>query len=283
MRWTNNYNLPERVINVIKGGRKDKRPDIGRLSITDLIDEPLPRILYINHYDDIVRDYSDLLQATMGTALHTRYETFATEDDDEAEVKFEDAVNDMIVVGKADNYMDDGTILDLKTVNVYGPKYKIDKYTKQLNCYAWQRRKRGFDVNKLIVDVWYRNWTLSNIHYKEYPQILYEQIEIPLWSFEEQDEYIRNQVEYHLSFNIEKYPEDYKANCFNCCPDKVRGIRYEAYKKGNKTPTKVEDTKEALELWASKQKFDVEIRKSDPVFCINYCRSRSICPFAKEE
>jgi len=279
MKWTNNYNLPDRVINVIKGNRKDKRPDIGRLSVTDLIDEPLSRILYINHYDDIVRDYSDLLQATMGTALHTRYETFATEDDDEAEVKFEDAVNDMIVVGKADNYMDNGTILDLKTVNVYGPKYKIDKWEKQLNCYAWQRRKRGFDVNKLIVDVWYRNWTLSNIHYKEYPQILYEQIKIPLWSFEEQDKYIRSQVQKHLHHPIFDTPQQYEFPC----SDKARGIRYEAYKKGNKTPTKVEDTKETLELWASKQKFDVEIRKSDPIFCKNYCKSRSICPFAEGE
>ena len=273
----NKYNLPSRVIRVIKGKRKDKIPDINRLSITDLIEEPLARALYITFYDDIVSDYSDYLLATQGTALHERYERCAADNDD-AEHKFEDAVSDLIVVGMADNYFDN-TILDLKQTGVYGPKYKIDKWTAQLNCYAWQRRKRGQVVDKLLVDVWYRDWKQSNIHWKDYPQIPFEVLKIKLWSFEKQEGYIKNQVYIHLNYPIFKSPKDY----FIPCSNKTRGIRFEAYKGKNKTPTKVEDTKEALELWAKDQMFKVEIRKSDPIFCIRYCKARSVCPFAKEK
>lgn len=266
MRYTNTYNLPDRVIRVIQGHYKDKRPELGRLSITDLIDEPLPRLLFTMRWDDVVRDYSDLLLPTQGTALHERYEMCATEDDD-TEHKYEDAVSDIIVVGKADNYTD-FTIFDIKQTGVYGPQYKKDKWEAQLNCYAWQRRKREQTVNKLLIDVWYRDWKQNNIHWRDYPQILFEELELDLWSFEQQDTYIRNQVQIHKLGNLE------------CCSNKQRGIRWEAYKQGNKLPTKIGDTKEELETWRNSQKFSVSIVKSEPVFCIRYCRSRSVCPFS---
>jgi hypothetical protein len=285
MKWENKYNLPDRVLRVIKGGHKDKVPDINRLSITDLIEEPLARALYINFYDDIISDYSDLLLATQGTALHERYERCAADDDD-AEHKFEDVVNGMTVVGMADNYFDN-TILDLKQTGVYGPKYKIDKWTAQLNCYAWQRRKRKMyegatadeAVNKLFVDVWYRDWKQNKTYYKGYPPIPFEIIELKLWTFEEQDAYIKRQVDLHRWFTVQDSPKQYGIPCSN----KTRGIRFEAYKKGNKTPTKVEDTKEALELWVKDQTFNCyyEIRKSAPVFCNRYCKARSVCPFVE--
>ena len=268
-KWTNIHNLPDRVIRVIQGHYKDKRPELGRLSITDLIDEPLPRLLFITRWDDIVRDYSDLLTATQGTALHERYEMCATEDDD-TEHKYEDAVSDVIVVGKADNYVDK-TVFDIKQTGVYGPQYKKDKWEAQLNCYAWQRRKRNQEVEKLLVDVWYRDWKENNIHWRDYPQIPFEVLELPLWSFEQQDGYIRDRVQIHQTGSLK------------CCSNKQRGIRFEAYKQGNKTPTKVEDTRGELETWADNQKFKVEIVQSEPIFCQRYCKSRSVCPFVKEK
>lgn len=281
MQFTNKFNLPDRVIRVINGKYKYKPPEINRLSVTDLIDDPLVRILYITHHDLIIRDYSDMLTMVQGTSLHDRYEMVATDDED-VEHKLEDAVNDMIVVGKADSYFDE-TVLDVKQTGCYGPKYRIDKWTKQLNVYAWQKRKRaGMEpVKKLLIDVWYRDWKQNKVYYKDYPPIPFEVIELELWPFDKQDEYVRSQVQKHKDHPVFDTLEQYTRPC----SDKQRGIRWEAYKNKNKTPTKVGDTnKEVLDFTLDyKQKCNWIIKQSEPVFCNLFCKSRSVCPFSKEE
>ena len=290
--WINSHNLPDRILRVIQGKYKEHKPELNRLSITDLIDNPLPRILYINHWDDIVRDYSDMITMVQGIALHSRYEMCATDDED-AERKFEDVIvvpkervavgqpDGIIVVGKADSYFD-GTILEVKQTGVYGPKYRLDKWTKQMNSYAWQRRMRKQEVNELLVDIWYRDWKQGNVHWRDYPPIPYECISLDLWDFETQDKYIHSQVQRHLSHPVFDKPEQYERPC----SDEQRGIRWEAYKGKNKTPTKVGSTYEEVNNYciewnkgSKKESFD--IRKSEPIFCVRYCKARSICPFVK--
>ena len=281
MEWTNNYNLSNRVIRTIQGKYKERKPELNRLSITDLVEEPLPRVLYINHWDDIVRDYSDMLTMVQGISLHSRYEMCAGDDED-TERKFEDVINGIIVVGKADSYFD-STLLELKQTGVYGPKYRIPKWTKQMNCYVWQRRMRGGEVAELLVDVWYRDWKQGNTHWRDYPSIPYECISLDLWSFEKQDKYIRNQVRKHLAHPVFDNPNQYERPC----GDEQRGLRWEAYKGKNKTPTKVGATYAEVNTYCDKvcreQRVSFDIRKSSPVFCERYCKSRSICPFAKEK
>lgn len=277
MKWTNKYKLPDRVIRVLKGKYKDRKPELNRLSITDLIDEPLPRTLFINHWDEIVRDYSDLLTMVQGIALHSRYEMCATDDED-AERKFEDIIDSVIVVGKTDMSWAQ-TILELKQTGCYGPKYRIPKWTAQMNMYAWQRRIRKQEVNELLVDIWYRDWKQKNIHWKDYPMIPYECIKLNLWSFEKQDKYIHSQVQKHLSCVPCDRPDQYDKPC----SDTQRGIRWEAYKGKNKTATKVGGTFDEVNQWCVQQPYQFEIRQSEPVFCIRYCKSRSICPFSKGE
>lgn len=276
MRWTNNYNLPDRVIRVVNGKYKQTQPDINRLSVTDLIDDPLPRLLYIKFWEDIVRDYSDLLTMVQGTALHTRYEMNAG-DDEVVEKKFTDVVNDLIVVGKADSFFDT-TILEVKQTGCYGPKYRMDKWTKQMNCYAWQRNKRGQEVTKLLVDIWYRDWKVNNRYWREYPQIPYECIELPLWDFKQTDKWVKQMVAKHK--DLPNY--DTAAEYTKPCSDKQRGIRWEAYKGKNKTCTKVGETYPEVASWVQKQKDVFTIIESEPVFCKLYCKSRSVCPHAGE-
>lgn len=276
MEWTNNYNLPDRVIRTITGKYRERKPELNRLSVTDLVDEPLARVLYINHWDDIVRDYSDMLTMVQGIALHSRYEMCAGDDED-VEHKLEDVINSVIVVGKADSYFRP-TLLELKQTGVYGPKYRIPKWTKQMNCYAWQRRMRKEEVNELLADVWYRDWKQGNVYWRDYPPIPYECISLDLWDFDKQDKYIRSQVQKHLALVPCERPDQYERPC----SDEQRGIRFEAYKGKNKTPTKV-GTFDEVNQWCQQQSIKFDVRKSSPVFCERYCRSRSICPFVKGE
>ena len=277
MIWENRYNLPDRVIRVLKGKYKKRKPELNRLNITDLIDDPLPRILYINHWDYIVRDYSDLITMVQGIALHSRYEDCATDDDD-VERKFEDVIDGIIVVGKADNYLEP-LLLEVKQTGVYGPKYRIPKWEKQMNCYAQQRRIRGDTVEELGVDVWYRDWKQGNTYWRDYPPIPYEYIRLDLWSFEKQDKYIRSQVAAHLAHPVFDNLEQYEKPC----SDKQRGIRWEAYKGKNKTNSKVGDTYDEVSQWCQQQPYKFDIRQSEPVFCVRYCKARSVCPFVKGE
>jgi hypothetical protein len=207
--------------------------------------------------------------------LHSRYERCAGDDED-TEHKLEDVIDGVIVVGKADSYFD-STLLELKQTGVYGPKYRMPKWTKQMNCYAWQRRMRKQEVNKLLVDIWYRNWKQDNVYWRDYPPIPYECISLDLWSFEKQDKYIRSQVQKHLAYPVFDSPDQYTRPC----SDEQRGIRFEAYKGKNKTPSRVDNDYTKVELWVSQQSVGMfKIVQSDPVFCRRYCKSRSVCPFS---
>lgn len=280
MKWTNQHKLQDRVIRVLEGKYKGNRqPELNRLSVTDLLDDPLPRLLYITRFDDIVRDYSDLFTMVQGTSLHSRYEeNFG--DDDDVERKFEDVVQGIILVGKADIYnRTSKKVIEVKQTGCYGPKYRLPKWTKQLNVYAWQRRIRQQEVLGFEIDVWYRDWKENNKTWRDYPQIPYQCLTVPLWTQEKADAWIQSQVAKHLAQPQFDNIEDYKDTP---CSDKQRGYRWEAYKGRNKTPTKVGDTYDEVSLWVMKQKEVFTIIKSQPVFCNRYCKARSICPLCKE-
>ena len=239
------------------------------MSVTDLIKEPLIRTLYIEKWDDIVADWSDFILPTQGNALHDRYEIFADEDDD-AEHKLEDVIDGLILVGKADNKRED-YIVDVKQIKVYGPQYKLNEWEKQLNIYCQMWRQRGEVINRLLVDIWYRNFSDSETHYKNYPPIAYEEIKLPIWTFEQQKEYIKEQIHFHIMASHQE------------CSDEQKGIRWEVYKNKNKTPTKVEQSENEAQSWANKQdkKDKYTVKKSKPKFC-RYCKSKSVCPYYKK-
>lgn len=278
MEWTNKHHLKDRVIRVLNGKYKQRQPELNRLSVTDLLDDPLPRILYTKFWDKIVRDYSDLFTMVMGTSLHSRYEENFSDEDD-VERKYEDVVQGIIVVGKADIFhRGTGTVVEVKQTGCYGPKYRMPKWNKQLNTYAWQRGKRGIQVTGLEIDVWYRDWKENNKFWREYPQIPYELLYTPLWAFKKADKWVEDSVAKHLAHPVYDTLEEYTKSC----SDKQRGIRWEAYKNRNKTPSKVGDTYDEVNKYVLMQKDIFTIRKSNPVFCERYCRARSVCPFVKK-
>jgi hypothetical protein len=220
-------------------------PVKGRISITTLIDAPRIYTLQLEHWDEISVDYSEFLETIIGLNVHKSQEKLSTDDlDIEAEVKFEDTVDGITIVGKADNYeVSTGIIRDTKTKATGFLKYKeaIDTFTTQLNCYAWQRRRRGFVVNGLEIDIYYRDWknqeyerdkeqwaVMKHGNFKAvklfdnqdealkhtvgkagtyvehrkssgYPSICVDHsFPIKLWSFEEQEQYIKDQIEYFV-------------------------------------------------------------------------------------
>ncbi len=250
MILTNKNNLPKRILDQISIPHQPKKD---RISITDLIGCPRARTLLLERWEDVIWDYSDFLQTLLGISLHERQERIAENTEDiEAEVKFEDKFDNFVVVGKADNYTpSEETIRDTKVKAVGVLKYEsfLKECEYQLNCYAYQRRIRGFPVSKLELDIYYRDWVkwqadkanltryavmkkgrktalkvfdnyieadewirIQKINVNlfieerkgnsEYPSLcLDHSISLPLWTLDEQGDFIQGQVEL---FNLDK-------------------------------------------------------------------------------
>ena len=172
------------------------------------------------------------------------------------------------LVGKADNYIG-GVIQDTKTKAVGFKKFgdSVKKIEEQLNVYAWQRRKRGQEVNKLVADIFYRDWKLSQAKYSsDYPATSYEELELPLWIYEDQNRYILEQIEYHL-----QSPYD--------CEDRwTKPTTYAVMTKGKKRAERVLDSMEEAEKWMKENRgTHIDVRLGESLRCQNYCPVRSVC------
>ncbi len=159
MLLTNIYGLPDRITSQIG---KIYRPEPNRISVTHLIGCPRERTLMMEKWDDLVIDVSDFLSTILGISVHARQEKLASENVDvESEVKFENKVGLVTIVGRSDNYdLRDSIIRETKVKKV-GELNKLDfmdEVERQLNVYAWQRRLKGFDVKGLELDIYYRDW-----------------------------------------------------------------------------------------------------------------------------
>jgi hypothetical protein len=159
MKLLNKYNLPPRIVRQISTLHK---PEPNRISVTSLIGCPRERQLQIDKWVEITLDYSDFLPTLLGISLHERQDRLSEKVDEvESEVKYEDKIGQFTVVGKADNYDTESKIIretKVKAVGVLGYDSFIEEVERQLNVYAWQRLKRGFQVNGLELDVYYRDW-----------------------------------------------------------------------------------------------------------------------------
>jgi len=196
MRVENRHNLPDRVIRQIS---LPYQPKPNRLGVTRLIDSPLVNTLWLEKWDEIVVDYSDFLIQLFGISMHDRQESLAA-DDEQAEHKMEEIVNGITVVGKSDT-MDNGIIRDTKVSKVGYLKYHKYELECQLNCYAWLWSKEPKAVIKSLEgDLYYRDWDWKRVEFQDgldYPEILWENVKVDLWTPEQQEEYIKNRVKYH--------------------------------------------------------------------------------------
>jgi len=274
--YTNKYNIPSRIIRMLPTSH---RPVEGRYSVTDLVADPLPRTLLLEKWDELIIDYADMLLVVQGIALHEKAEK-AVESDEEAETKFEDVIDGVTIVGKADNYIPaEKTIVDTKQTGVWSPTYPdwIAKVTAQLNCYASQRLKRDYLVKKLVADVFYRDHSITkSLRTQNYPPIAYQEIEITLWPFEKQEQYIKDQIELHT------------INAHKECSMVQKMQRFNVKKKGRITPLKVCDTFLEAQIYVENYVREEGIKPnlvtaelSEPLACMYYCKARSCCPYAK--
>lgn len=166
------------------------------ISVTQLLGPPQIRILKMANKDRIVEDVSDMFWALMGTNIHKLLEDHANETVQTEERLFM-TVNGWVVSGQID-MQGDGSIVDWKFTSVYSAMNPKVEWINQLNIYAYLVEKiKGVRVDKLQVVAILRDWTRSKAVSAKYPKTPIVKIDLPLWSYEEREQYLFERVRVH--------------------------------------------------------------------------------------
>ena len=283
MKYTNIHGLPQSIVDAINKSTYDIIPDQKTISVTQLINPPLIRQLTLRHQSEITEDISENIWRLLGSAVHSVMERI----DNTNRLTEERLSLDMEGVtftGRVDLYEPDGTVQDYKVTSAWSIVYRDAKdkqYEYQLNSYAYLYRKTGFQVNKLRIIAILRDWSKSKAKQdRTYPQLPIAVINIPLWTIEQQEEYIKQHIILHTQ--VSEIPDELISVC---SPEErwAKPTTYAVYKGKNKKATKIFlEEKSAKEFVKSNQGFRLEIRVGEDTKCINYCSVAPFCFYWKQ-
>jgi hypothetical protein len=284
---TNKHNLPTPIFNAVN---REYKPNPERFSVTDLIGPPLIRHLKLKHWEELSEDASDRLWMLLGSAVDYIISKHA-EGHIMVQAKFEVPIDGIVVVGKPDIfYLGPGEVQDWKVTSVWSFLLGDKKdWERQLNCYAWGIFKsENMLAQQLTINAILRDWQKSKMmQNQDYPRIPFVTKNIPLWPFEEQEAYIKQQLEYHRMSEPKECSSEDKWE---------KPTTYAVTKKGRKSALRVLDSRSSAGSWcidnghATNKDAVVELTKGieivkrpgECVRCLNYCPVRTVCEYAKE-
>jgi len=278
---TNKYNLPKALVRAIS---KDSHRAGGDLSTTQLLKSPREFWLSVRHSSEIEEDAISKLWALFGTASHSIAERGETENS-LVEEYLKAEFNGVKLTGMADLY-EDGILWDYKTVSVCGvllldPQKKA-QLIGQLNTYAYMLKKQGMEVKGLrILDIM-RDWVASKAKFDpKYPDFQAQVIEIPLFTEQQQLQYIFARIERLMKYK--KTPDDELPLCTEAYRW-ARGGAFKVYKGTNKTAVRgganlssQEDAEKFIQTLDPKFKYRIEEKKGDLFKRCEYCSARKFC------
>jgi CRISPR/Cas system-associated exonuclease Cas4 (RecB family) len=235
MNITNKYNLPNGLYKALQK-MSYISDDMNSISVSDLINPPLIWYLKKLHKDEIEEDASERLWALLGSAVH--YIIAEGEDRNLTEERLEIEIDGFRIRGRFDVYTEEKEILDYKITSMWS--LEKPEWTKQINVYAYMLRRTGFEVEKGFIYAILRDWNKRQA--KETMPIPFAVYEIPIWTIEEQEKYIRERIQLFKTIqnsNIEDFiceEQDRWKNNIRCrlycsvnkfCPFYLREVQNE--------------------------------------------------------
>jgi hypothetical protein len=307
---TNNQNLAEPIYRAILN---DKYQGGGDISITRLIAPP--RIVALRkHYEgQIIEDAVDRVWSLLGQSVHLVIER-ASEGlvDVEAETRLYMPIEGITLPdgknlwvwnlsGQPDIFeRSKARLTDIKVTSVWSFMFgEKPEWTAQLNMQAMLHRYKGDTVNELRIAAILRDWNRRKACYeKDYPDKQAKEISLPMWSYEEQQDYAAKRVRLHQSAM-----RDFKLSGWNpdslplCTPEErwYRGAKIAVKKqdktgKINKKADRLFETREDAEKFMAenasrlpkgKTYAPLQERPGINVRCIDFCDVVEFCPFGK--
>ncbi len=275
MNITNKYDLPEVLVKFARA-KNYSRGD-ARLSVTQLINSPRIVALQERHHDEMEQDISDVLFSLLGTATHYVLDQYSDHAEVITEQRLFHTINGWKISGAIDRQVTtpEGRILeDWKVTSAYAAMSGKSEWEEQLNCYAYLVRAHGHAVVGLKINAIIRDWARRNAGKDGYPDAPIMQINVPLWTYEEQESFIKQRIALHAATVMDDPPM--------CTPDErwMKPDQWAVIKAGNKRAFKVFLTEaEAKELANQKPGFDVVHRPGQPTRCMSFCPVKQFCDY----
>jgi hypothetical protein len=283
MKITNKFNVPETLValatrDYYTKGKSD-------YSVTEIISPPRIQRLRREHFEEIEQDVSDMLWMLLGTALHVvaeRSEVSGHTNEERLSV----GIDGIILSGAIDLQKDEAdgiTITDYKFTSAWALMNDKPEWEQQQNIYKYLvERVKKKPVKGLKICALIRDWSRRDAQNKaDYPQAPIQVIDIPMWTFDRTEHFIKERVEMH---------RDSKVNAdwgeeLPLCSEEDRWVRQTTYavkKEGRKTAIRVFDTQDEadalLKEMPEKDKGFIEIRKGEAVRCTgNFCGVSQWC------
>lgn len=274
MKLTNRHNIHPAIIAAIDAAQKPRKGP-RCIGVTTLIAPAQIHFLKEIHEANIIRDYSEMMAAFFGTALHAVIEGTRWGDH---EVELSTEIDGWTVTGHVDLIEDGGeTITDWKTQTVWKFMKAGDEHEAQLNCYAWLARKAGYPIKRARTAGIIRDWQKREAASRsDYPASWYGELDIHLWPDQEVERFVRERLTMFES--IDAAPE---------CTDEERWTKPEGWavkKPGAKRALRiVDDLDDALEL-AEWKGAKIEHRPAEFRRCEAYCDVAAFCSqYANDE
>lgn len=273
MNWTNVFRLPrplaEAIMEDLYFGKREEglkkycqekgldRQAIIHFSVGELIKSPRQVLLARRHDADIIKDVAMEIFRILGTAVHYMLWAAAKRINERAGESYYRAeerlfyhfnVDGKIVVvsGEPDLVGPDDFIDDYKVTAVWSWYKGIkQEWEKQLNLYALFRTMAGKVTKGLRICYILRDWSVNETVQEGYPQAGAMTEPVNLWSFAEQEAFLRQRIHVHLAVRHEaddELPE---------CSDEEMWAKEDAYaikRQGNKVATKVISSKPYLKV-----------------------------------
>ena len=269
---TNNLNLPQAIVNAVACDPYDSgKSDI---SCTRLIAPARQVALQKKHSGEIVEDVSDRVWSLLGQSVHHILERAANEDD-VVEERFYDCIDDWWISGQCD-LISNNTLYDFKVTSVWSvlDGAKTD-WVNQLNVLHYLADDPSIESLAIIAIL--RDWSRNRALKGNYPKAQVVEIDIPLWTRQEQEAYILERIRKHKNAqNALKLGQE-----IAWCTDEELWKRPDVFavmKEGRKSAVKLCDTEEDAESRVENLggKHYVEYRKGEAVRC-GYCSVSEFC------
>jgi len=283
MKITNKFNVPETLValatrDYYTKGKSD-------YSVTEIISPPRIQRLRRKHFEEIEQDVSDMLWMLLGTALHVVAERSEVSGHTNEE-RLSAGVNGIILSGAIDLQKDEAdgvTITDYKFTSAWALMNDKPEWEQQQNIYKYLvERVKKKPVKGLKICALIRDWSRRDAQNKsDYPQAPIQVIDIPMWTFDRTEAFIKERVEMHRD---SKVSADWGDELPLCSEEErwVKQTTYAVKKDGRKTAIRVFDTQDEadalLKEMPEKDKGFIEIRKGEAVRCTgNFCGVSQWC------
>lgn len=283
MKITNKFNVPETLValatrDYYTKGKSD-------YSVTEIISPPRIQRLRRKHFEEIEQDVSDMLWMLLGTALHVVAERSEVSGHTNEE-RLSAGINGIILSGAIDLQKDDEdgvTITDYKFTSAWALMNDKPEWEQQQNIYKYLvERVKKKPVKGLKICALIRDWSRRDAQNKpDYPQAPIQVIDIPMWTFDRAEAFIKERVEMHRD---SKVSADWGDELPLCSEEErwVKQTTYAVKKDGRKTAIRVFDTQDEadalLKEMPEKDKGFIEIRKGEAVRCTgNFCGVSQWC------